>query len=108
MVGWISTNTASVEDAIARIIEKEGRLDIVVNNAAYAIGGPLECLTIEEIQYQMDVNFIGVIRVCHAALPHMRRQNSGRIINISSINAVSGSPYASIYSASKASLGIYF
>ncbi len=98
------TNSTSIQTAIKQILEKEGRLDIVVNNAGYALVGPIECLTMEEIYAQMDVNFFGVIRVCQEILPHMRKQGSGQIINISSQDAVCGSPYASLYAASKAAL----
>ncbi|MBS0652675.1 MAG: SDR family oxidoreductase [Verrucomicrobia bacterium] len=98
------TDDQTIQNTIGKIIEKEGRLDIVINNAGYALAGPLECLSMDEIQDQMNVNFFGAIRVCQAALPHMRKQQSGHIINISSEQGTYGLPYGSMYTSSKAAL----
>lgn len=98
------TDDQTIQNTIRKIIEKEGRLDIVINNAGYALAGPLECLSMDEVQDQMNVNFFGAIRVCQAALPHMRKQHSGRIINISSEQGAYGLPYGSMYTSSKAAL----
>ncbi|MBI5346905.1 MAG: SDR family oxidoreductase [Chlamydiae bacterium] len=98
------TDAASIKKAVNTIIQKEGRIDILINNAGYALGGPLECLTIEEMQKEMDVNFFGVIRVCQEVLPYMRKQKSGHIINISSEQGVYGLPYGSLYTSSKAAI----
>jgi NAD(P)-dependent dehydrogenase (short-subunit alcohol dehydrogenase family) len=98
------TDLATIQSAVGQIIAKEGRLDVLINNAAYAVAGPLESLTMEEMQRQMDVNFFGSIRVCQEVLPQMRRQKSGHIINISSEQGVYGCSYGSLYSASKAAL----
>lgn len=98
------TDDLIIQKTIGKIIEKEGRLDILINNAGYAVAGPLECLSMDEIQDQMDVNFFGVIRVCQAVLPHMRNQKSGHIINISSEQGTYGLPYGSLYTSSKAAL----
>lgn len=84
------TELPTLQVAVSQIIAKEGRLDIVINNAAYAVAGPLESLTMEEMQNQMDVNFFGSIRVCQEVLPQMRKQNCGHIINISSEQGVYG------------------
>jgi len=92
------------EKLIDAIVEKEGRIDVVINNAAYALAGPLECLTLDEMHAQMEVNFFGPIRVCQAVLPQMRKQKSGHIINISSEQGSYGLPYGSLYTASKAAL----
>lgn len=91
----------SVLHAIATIVEKTGRLDAVVNNAGWALMGPIEDTSLAEARAQMETNFFGVLRVCHAALPIMRRQQSGYIVNISSLGGAFGMPFAGIYSASK-------
>ncbi|MES2121457.1 MAG: SDR family NAD(P)-dependent oxidoreductase [Chlamydiota bacterium] len=98
------TKRASIQRAVEEILAQEGRIDILINNAGYALGGPVECLSIDEIQEEMDVNFYGVIRMCQEVLPHMRAQKKGHIINISSEQGVYGQPYGSAYTASKAAL----
>ena len=92
---------ASIIAGVARIIADAGRLDVVINNAGYAIAGAIEDTSIEEARAQLDTNVLGVLRVCRASLPHMRAQSSGLIINISSLGGVFGMPFSGLYSASK-------
>jgi NAD(P)-dependent dehydrogenase (short-subunit alcohol dehydrogenase family) len=91
----------SVTRAVSAIAEKTGRLDAVVNNAGWALMGPVEDTSIAEARAQMETNFFGVLRVCRAALPVMREQRSGHIVNISSLGGIFGIPFSGIYSASK-------
>jgi NAD(P)-dependent dehydrogenase (short-subunit alcohol dehydrogenase family) len=98
------TDDRSVEQAIATVLDREGRLDIVVNNAGMGIAGPVESTSIEQAKGQFEVNFFGAFRVCRAVLPAMRRQRSGYIINIGSIGGLLAIPYQSMYSASKFAL----
>lgn len=95
------TNKDSVEEGISRIISEQGRLDVVVNNAGMGYSGALELATDAEVRVQMETNFFGVVNVCTAVLPIFRKQNRGRIINISSVGGVIGLPFQGIYSASK-------
>lgn len=97
-------NADSIKTAVNRIIETSGRLDIVINNAGVGITGPLEEIPTEEIRNNFETNFFGPIEVMKAALPQMRKQNSGLIINITSIAGYMGLPYRSVYSASKGAL----
>lgn len=101
------TDDRSVHEAIAEVIGRSGRLDVVINNAGLGIQGPAEDITSELAQRLMDTNVIGPHRVCRAALPHMRTQRSGLIINITSVAGNFGLPYRSFYSASKAALERY-
>jgi NAD(P)-dependent dehydrogenase (short-subunit alcohol dehydrogenase family) len=98
------TDDCSVEQAVAKVLELEGRLDIVVNNAGMGIAGPVENTGIEQAKAQFEVNFFGVLRVCRAVLPAMRNQRSGYIVNIGSIGGILAIPYQSMYSASKFAL----
>lgn len=91
----------SVKAGVEEIIEKEGRIDVVICNAGMGIGGSLELATHEEIHAQMRTNFMGCVNVCQKVLPYMRKQRGGRIINLSSIGGVMGLPYQGFYSASK-------
>lgn len=96
------TSDASVDLLVRQLISSEGRIDLLINNA----GIGLEPAAAEEsstLQAQMlfDTNFMGVVRMTRAVLPHMREQKKGRIINISSILGIVPMPYAALYTASK-------
>jgi NAD(P)-dependent dehydrogenase (short-subunit alcohol dehydrogenase family) len=97
-------NVDSIHLAVAKVIEISGRLDVVINNAGVGITGPLEEIPMSEIKNNFETNFFGPIEVMKAALPQMREQHSGLIINITSIAGYMGLPYRSIYSASKGAL----
>lgn len=99
-------NQHEIAEAILKILEKEHKLDVVVNNAGVGITGPLEETPNEEILNVFSTNFNGPLNVIKAVLPQMRKQNSGLIINISSIAGYMGLPYRGIYSATKSALEI--
>jgi NAD(P)-dependent dehydrogenase (short-subunit alcohol dehydrogenase family) len=98
------TTDESVKEAIHRIINEQGRIDVLVNNAGYALVGPFEELSIEEFKEQFETNVFGVIRVTQSVLPIMRRQKWGTIVNISSIAGKIGFPLTSAYVSSKFAL----
>jgi NADP-dependent 3-hydroxy acid dehydrogenase YdfG len=75
----------SVTEAINRIIKEKDRIDVVVNNAGYALVGALEQTSMEEIKGQCETNFFGAVRVMQAVIPIMREQKSGKIVNITSM-----------------------
>ena len=91
------TDDTSVKNARDHILSEGGRIDILVNNAGYGLVGALEDLSIEEIKSQYETNLFGLIRVIHAFLPTMRKQRSGRILNISSGAGIFGYPGGSAY-----------
>ena len=94
----------SIQHAVAILLEKEGRLDVLINNAGVGITGPLEEIPTVEIKNNFDTNFFGPIEMMKAVLPQMREQKSGLIMNITSIAGYMGLPYRSVYSASKGAL----
>lgn len=94
----------SIQKAVAHIISLSGRIDVLVNNAGVGITGPLEEIPAAEIRNNFETNLFGPIEVIKAVLPHMRAQNSGLIINITSIAGYMGLPFRSVYSASKGAL----
>jgi len=98
------TDESSVTAAIGTIIQREGRIDAIVHCAGVSLAGSVEDTSIDEAQRQLDTNFFGAMRVVRAALPHMRRQSSGKIILIGSIGGLIGLPYLGYYSASKFAL----
>tara|TARA_R110002096_G_scaffold30724_5_gene91365 strand:+ start:149 stop:952 length:804 start_codon:yes stop_codon:yes gene_type:complete len=95
---------ATIKETVKTILNKEGQLDILINNAGAGITGPIEEIPEEEIKANFDTNFFGPINVIKTVLPQMRAQNSGLIINVTSIAGYMGLPYRGIYSASKGAL----
>lgn len=95
------TDDTSIQNAINQIIEKEGKIDVLINNAGFGIAGAIEHTLIDKAKEQFETNFFGTVRLIKSVLPIMRKQDYGLIINISSIGGVIGLPYQSMYSASK-------
>ena len=96
------TDEQSVGKAIADTLATFGRIDVVVNNAAYGLAGSLEELSDAESRANFDVNVFGTLNVIRAAMPHLRAQGSGHILNISSIAGITGAfPGFGIYCATK-------
>lgn len=97
---------ASIQDTLTNLVKQEGRLDVVINNAGIGITGPLEETPNTEVLKAFDTNFNGPLNVIKAALPQMRLQKHGLIINITSIAGYMGLPYRGIYCATKGALEI--
>ncbi len=101
------TDESSVNAAVEEVAAREGRIDVLLNNAGFGISGAAEFTPLEEAQRQLDVNFWGMVRVTRAVLPYMRRQGSGRIVNTSSVAAVTPIPFQAYYSVSKAAINSF-
>ena len=95
-----------IASAIEQVIAREGRLDVLINNAGVGITGPVEETPHDEMLKAFETNFQGPIRMMKAVLSHMREQGSGLIINITSIAGYMGLPFRGVYSASKGALEI--
>ena len=98
------TNQATIDASCATILKRFGRIDALINNACEIVLGPMETQTIEQQQRVMDVNYFGPVRMIQAIAPIMRRQEFGRIINMSSVAGIEGHSSLESYVASKHSL----
>jgi NAD(P)-dependent dehydrogenase (short-subunit alcohol dehydrogenase family) len=96
------TSDASVDAAVSTVMRSEGRIDLLVNNAGFTVApAGAEESSMEQARSIFDTNFFGIVRMTRAVVPHMRRQGSGRIINIGSILGFLPRPYNALYSATK-------
>ena len=96
------TNDASAEAAVSEVMRREGRIDLLVNNAGFGVApGAAEESSLEQAQAIFDTNFFGLIRMTRAVVPHMRKQRSGRIINIGSVLGFLPMPFGALYAATK-------
>lgn len=102
------TSDESVEAAVRDVIRLEGRIDLLVNNAGFGVApAGAEESSIEQAQAIFDTNFMGIVRMTRAVVPHMRLQRSGRIINIGSVLGFLPMPYMALYSATKHAVAGY-
>jgi len=96
------TTDESVEAAVKELIRLEGRIDLLVNNAGFGVApAGAEESSIEQAKAIFETNFFGLVRMTRAVVPHMRRQGSGRIINIGSVLGFLPMPYGALYAATK-------
>lgn len=101
MIACDVTSEASVAEAVALAHAELGRIDLLVNNAGYAVSGAAEESSIGQVHSLFDTNFLGVVRVTNAVLPIMRQQGTGRILNIGSVAGLIPGPFGAYYAASK-------
>ncbi|OGS06808.1 MAG: short-chain dehydrogenase/reductase [Elusimicrobia bacterium RIFOXYA12_FULL_51_18] len=101
------TDEGSLKKAVETVVESEGRLDILINNAGYGANGAIEDVPMSEARRQFDVNLFGLARLTQLVLPVMRKQGSGKIINISSIAGKINMPLGGWYHATKHALEAY-
>jgi len=101
MIACDVTSDASVAAAASLALAELGHIDLLVNNAGYAISGAAEESSIEQVHALFDTNFLGVVRVTNAVLPIMRQQGYGRILNIGSVVGLIPGPFGAYYTASK-------
>lgn len=98
------TKDEDIQHLVNHVIEKEGKIDVLINNAGYAIYGSVEETTIEDARRQFEVNIFGLGRLTQLVLPQMRKQKSGKIINISSMGGKMYTPLGAWYHATKHAL----
>ena len=98
---------ASVQMSIDKIIDEEGHIDLLINNAGGGISGAVEYTDSEEAKWLFNLNFFGTVNVSKAVIPHMRNQRAGKIVNISSVAAIAPIPFQTYYSATKSAILTY-
>jgi len=98
------TRPEEVDHAVQAIIAREGRLDVLINNAGIGLAGAIEDFSEQEAFAEMNTNFLGTYRCCKAVLPYMRKHKGGTIVTIGSIAGLMGLPFQGFYSASKFAL----
>ena len=101
------TSDESVTTCVSNLLQKTGRLDVLINNAGQAFAGGLEETSLEEAKTQFDSNFFGAVRMVNAVLPEMRKRRSGQIINLGSLKGIFPTPFGGYYGAAKAALMVY-
>jgi len=101
------TKEDMVRAAVTQVMAKEGRIDVLVNNAGFGISGAVEFTRTEEAKRLFDANFFGMVNMNRAVIPVMRQQGSGRIVNLSSVAAPIPIPFQAYYSATKAAVNAY-
>lgn len=101
------TKPETLQKAVDEVIAKSGRIDALVCNAGNGIAGSVEDTSLDEVRYQMETNFFGVVNTVKAVLPQMRAQKSGRIVAMSSVAAIVPIPFQAFYSASKSAILLY-
>ena len=94
----------SAESCVSSVIDKAGRVDVLVNNAGYVLTGGIEETSIAEAKAQFETNFFGTVRMTKAVLPGMRLRRSGRIVNVGSLSGTFPVPFEGFYASTKAAL----
>lgn len=107
LVGLDVNDNESVRACVQNVIDREGHLDVLVNNAGISLSGAIEEASIDDVRAIFETNLFGTMRMTNTVLPHMRKQRSGLIINISSLAGLLSVPYLGIYTASKYALEGY-
>lgn len=103
---WLQLDVASpdLEQRVQDCVKIFGKIDVLVNNAGFAVGGPFEDCSMEAIRDQFETNFFGAIRMMKVLVPHFRENASGTIVNVTSTEGLSSAPGISVYGSSKFAL----
>jgi len=100
------TDQKSIDACVAEVLNRAGRIDVLVNNAGYALIGPMIDLSIDDLRHEFETNVIGLVALTKAVAPHMIKQQSGLIVNIASVSGICATPFAGAYCAAKAAVNL--
>ncbi len=100
------THQKSIDACVAEVIAKAGRIDVLVNNAGYALIGPMIDLSMDDLRRQFETNVIGLVALTQSVVPHMIKQRSGLVVNIASVSGICATPFAGAYCAAKAAVNL--
>ena len=100
------THQQSIDACVAEVVAKTGKIDVLVNNAGYALIGPMIDLSIDDLRHQLETNVVGLVALTKAVAPHMIKQRSGLIVNMASVSGICATPFAGAYCASKAAVNL--
>ena len=100
------TDQKSIDACVAEVIAKAGRIDVLVNNAGYALIGPMIDLSVDDLRRQFETNVIGLVALTGAVAPHMINRRSGLIVNMASVSGICATPFAGAYCATKAAVNL--
>jgi len=100
------TDQKSIDACVAEVITKAGRIDVLVNNAGYALIGPMIDLSVDDLRRQFETNVIGLVALTKAVAPHMIKRRSGLVVNMASVSGLLATPFSGAYSASKAAVNL--
>ncbi|MDD4356106.1 MAG: SDR family oxidoreductase, partial [Smithellaceae bacterium] len=100
------TDQKSIDACVADVLDKAGRIDVLVNNAGYALIGPMIDLSIDDLRCEFETNVIGLVALTKAVAPQMIERKSGLIVNIASVSGICATPFAGAYCATKAAVNL--
>jgi NAD(P)-dependent dehydrogenase (short-subunit alcohol dehydrogenase family) len=100
------TDQQSIDACVAEVLDRAGRIDVLVNNAGYALIGPMIDLSIDDLRREFETNVIGLVALTKAVAPQMIERKSGLIVNIASVSGVCATPFAGAYCATKAAVNL--
>jgi len=100
------TSQESIDACVAGVLSQAGRIDVLINNAGYALIGPMIDLSVDDLRRQFETNVIGLMALTRSVVPHMLKEHSGLVVNIASVSGICATPFAGAYCATKAAVNL--
>lgn len=100
------TSQESIDACVAGVLSQTGRIDVLINNAGYALIGPMIDLSVDDLRRQFETNVIGLMALTKSVVPYMLKEHSGLVVNIASVSGICATPFAGAYCATKAAVNL--